>query len=235
VKSGFRILPPLVTLLLLAAIVATRPGTRGPPPGTDAYHERIRALAGRMPHRIGGWVGIDREVEKVAIALLQPNVIVSRRFRHNETGHTASFLLVHCRDSRDLDGHCPPVCHEAHGWVLEARQPCSWTVRDLKLDGMRYEFSKERIDGTEVLIVDSLLLLPDGTMARDVKAVSRVAQDQRLRHLGAAQVQIVYRSTMSVREREECFQALIDVNLDLIKALILGIPPGMAPVREFEK
>ena len=40
---------------------------------------------------------------------------------------------------------------------------------------------------------------------------------------------------MSTRAREACFQTLVDVNLDLIKALLRGIRPGLAPVQEFEK
>ena len=57
-----------------------------------------------------------------------------------------SFLLVQCRDARDLQGHWPPVCYRGQGWVQSAALPRSWEVQDLQVEGMQYDFLCDRLD-----------------------------------------------------------------------------------------
>lgn len=215
-----RVAPIAATLALLGGLVLTRHDARSVPAEADAHHASIRALVAGVPYRIGSWVGVDREVSKGAERMLRPNVILNRCYRNLETGQTVSLLLVHCRDSRDLLGHWPKNCFPSQGWTMRSEMERSWDVHGRRLTGKRYEFVKDCVDRPAGCVVDNLLLVPDGTMAFDMDAVSRAAQDQHLRHFGAAQVQVTYETSMPDRAREMSFEVIVGENLELIGALL---------------
>src|SRR6185437_11848693 len=94
--------------LLLCLAAAYRGHYQVAPAGMAEYHQRIRAAAEALPMNIGSWRGQDAPVTAGAVALLHPNVIVSRRYLDPASGRAVNFLLVQCTDARDILGHYPP-------------------------------------------------------------------------------------------------------------------------------
>jgi hypothetical protein len=200
------VLPWLCTGALLLGIGADRLLLRRPAADATAYHQRVRQAAEGLPLVCGGWLGTDVPVPQGAVTLLKPNVIVSRRYEEIGTGRTATVLLVHCQDARDILGHYPPACYRGQGWTLESATPMDWSRDGRVINGTRYSFTTpQRVSMT----IDNFMLLPDGRTARDMNDVERVAQDQRQKHFGAGQVQLLYRSEMSDADRAEIFQTFV--------------------------
>ena len=84
----------------------------------QARNAEVLTAIDAAPYRIGQWIGEDVAVPPAALEILQTNAILSRRFRHLTSGINANLLVVHCSDARDMQGHYPPVCYPANGWIL---------------------------------------------------------------------------------------------------------------------
>ena len=71
--------------LLLAGAGVHRYAVMRRPAGVEEYHRRVREAAAAIPRHIDGWVGEDTPVPAQAIRVLDPNVIISRRYLNVET------------------------------------------------------------------------------------------------------------------------------------------------------
>lgn len=209
----------LATLVLFAAIgveVRSRDGSVS----TTARHERIREIAkSSIPYSAGDWLGRDVPEARAAVALLRPNVLISRAYKNLRTGETASLLFVHCSDARDLIGHYPPVCYPAHGRSLESSETRDWTVGETTIRGMRYRFAGTSAVNSGESVVDNFMVLPAGGFGRDMDSVNAVAGDARLRHFGAAEVQVVTDGTMTDVRRDEVLRTLVEPSVSLLEAV----------------
>lgn len=206
----------------LLAVVGVETRSRAPSDAAE-HHERVRRAAGStIPYSVGDWISADVAAAPAAVALLRPNVLVSRAYENLKTGETASLLFVQCSDARDLIGHYPPNCYPAHGWTLESASPRDWTVAGSTIGGMRYRFGGRDGGAESSTVVDNFMVLPTGDVGRDMDAVDRVASSARLRRLGAAEVQVVTEGKMTEERRDEVFRALVAPAAPLIACVAEG-------------
>jgi len=215
-------LAPAFVIALLFGIAAEKNWFHLPGENPEPYHERVRLVADQTPYQIGDWVGTDVEVPQGAVNLLRPNVLLSRRFRNLRTGQHVSMLLVQCEDARDLLGHYPPVCYPASGWTMRSAKSKDWSIGGLMIHGMEYEFSRSGLERSSRMLIDNFMLLPDGTVARDMDSIHSVAQDNRRKNYGAAQIQVVFDVSTSSVERDKIFQTFIKANMAIIETIVSG-------------
>lgn len=213
-----------VSLALLGGLAAES-SLRPQADAAEPYHERIKALAAQAPMQIGDWVGADHRPPAEAIRLLKPNVILCRQYVNVRTGRSVQFLLVHCKDARDIHGHYPPVCYPGHGMKLRSAVEADWNVEQTRIVGKQYEFAEQRL-GTGGKLVENFLIVP-GHYVRDMDAVGERAGDYTQRFFGAAQVQVVFDDPRrwDQQQRREIFQTLIGAYLPLIEAIRNGAQP----------
>jgi hypothetical protein len=213
-----------VAFALLGGVVLDRQLLHVPSGNADAYHLRVRTAAAAMPVHVGNWFGQDVPVLPGAVALLRPNVVMERRYRNVATGQEASFLLVQCRDARDLIGHYPPICYKANGYQMLSCEPDARKIQTLPLNGTTYEFSSAKLAMKGAMKVFDLMILPNGQTAPDMNGVYSIARDRRQRHFGAAQIQILTDSAMSEEDRTKVIQTLLAVAQPVIEAIRAGVP-----------
>jgi hypothetical protein len=214
----------ITAVLLLGAMAAQRYQTLRRPVDVSQYHARIREAATKVPTRIEGWVGSDIPVPVQATTLLQPNVILSRRYLNLESGKTAGVLLVHCSDAHDMAGHFPLRCYPAQGWKLQRSTPHEWQVGPYTVPGMEYQFSKvaqvgER-GGGENLIVCNFLMRPGGLLLRNMDEMTRSIRGAGGQAAGAAQVQVYFGSDITEEDRKRAFITLMNGYKPLLDAIL---------------
>jgi hypothetical protein len=215
--------PPALTLFLLGVAFADKVLFHLPPSDAAPYHARVRQAAAGLPYHIGPWLGTDTPVPPAAVAMLRPNLILSRQYQDVRTGRTASLLIVQCEDARDLLGHYPPTCYRAQGWSRRGTIATERQVDGEAIPITDYTFTSTRIDRTNELRIDNFMVLPDGPMCRDMDAVATVAQDYRRKFFGAAQIQIITDTQWSDSERDELFRQLIRAAGPLLREMRSGV------------
>ena len=216
---------PVVSFALLLAILLTRGAGAQAPPGADAYHEEVAAAIERIPYKVGEWVGRDVEVPPAAQQLLRPNKLMQRRYENIVTGRTMNVLIVHCRDSRDLVGHFPPVCYPANGWSAQGVQDSSFSLASGTFPARVYRFNRI-VDGVEQrLRVFSFFVVPSGEaeIASDYDALNAASRSRRLTGLGAAQLQLIGGEGFTESER----RAVIDEFIRALEPVIRLIGQGV--------
>lgn len=217
-KSKFKPVSLLFAVALLAGL-AVETHSRPKPEEAEPYHAQIRDAEDDLPMNFGDWRGEDVAVTPAAIKLLHPNVIYNRRFHNIKTGRRVSVLLVHCKDARDIYGHYPPICYPSQGREERSAEEFERTVDGQLLRGTQYQFAgKSR--GSGELIVDNLIVMPDGRIAPDMKDVRKQAWDYVRRFYGAAQVQVVFSDpNLTGREREQIFEEMARAHMPVIKTI----------------
>ncbi len=199
---------PVAAAVILTALLAVGGIDAKTPEGVQEYHAAVRMAVDRIPYRIGPWVAQDVETPPAAVKLLKPNTLMQRRYTDPATGESFNLLLVHCGDMRDMQGHYPPICYPAHGWThLESRMTYFDVGAD-RLPARSYRFEREVQGSQQRMAVVGFFILPDGTLAADIKDLNRRATNRSLSGLGAAQVQLVVDEAMPVERRREILEQL---------------------------
>jgi len=239
-QLAFTVTPPLLTLGLLAGIVAEK-RTHLKPQDVEPYHARAKAAVEQVPYTIGTWSSRDEEIPTAAQKLLQPNAILYRTYVDGATdvdgGRTAaareersaSLLIVQCQRTGDMVGHYPPICYRAYGMTQDEKhcRPRDWSVNGTAIPGYEYQFTEVLFQGqTRRTTVYNFFIVPGRGIVRDMKDVERAAEDYQQRHYGAAQFQVVFHgpgsSDEARAERDEVFATLMGPNIRLIETLISG-------------
>jgi hypothetical protein len=213
---------PILTFAVLAALIVDDFFIRPKVALAEAYHDYVRATVESLPEVFDGWLGKDVPIPRAAIAILHPNVILSRSYRNITTGEEVTFLLVQVKDARDILGHYPPVCYPAEGWSLVSKADESWADATKPLDGEEYSFERDRLSGSQTLTVDNFLLLPDGTRCRDMKQIVSASQSRLHKLFGAAQVQVVFQNTLTPQRRTEIVEEFIRFSRPALDAIGTG-------------
>ncbi|MEO6435287.1 MAG: hypothetical protein ABIP55_05945 [Tepidisphaeraceae bacterium] len=238
-QLAFTLTPPVLACGLLAGIVAEQ-RRHLQPPDVEPYHARAREAVKKVPYFIGTWTGHDEEITIAAQKLLRPNAILSRKYvdhaapqaRPGEArsgdGRAASLLIVQCLDSRDMVGHYPPICYQAHGMTPDQNHsgPRDWSVNGMTIPGYEYQFTEVYQGQTLLTTVYNFLIVPGKGIVRDMKGIEQAAEDYQQRYYGAAQFQVVFHGQASAEgsreERDEVFATLMGPNLKLIETLTSG-------------
>lgn len=222
-NTAGRLLAPALTLVVLGGLVAEQLSYAAPE-DADAYHQQVREAVERIPYEIGDWSGTDVDVPPAAVKLLDPNALCSRRYENPKTHQSVNLLIVHCRDARDMGGHYPPVCYPAHGWVLRQTREVLWEVNPRMLvPAAEYEFSMWLPSRSRTTWVVNVLVLPDGTMTRDMSPVRSAAADYRTHFFGAGQIQLAFGERIRASERERIFKTFISAIEPVIEAIRRGV------------
>lgn len=216
---------PVVSFALLVVILLTRGAGAQAPPGAEAYHEEVAAAIERIPYKIGDWVGTDVEAPPAAQQLLRPNKLMQRRYENIVTGRTMSVLIVHCKDSRDMVGHFPPVCYPSNGWSAQGAQEASFALASGTFPARVYRFNRI-VEGVEQrLRVFSFFVVPAGEaeIASDYDALNAASRDRRLTGLGAAQVQLIGGEGFTEAERRAVIDEFIQALTPVIRLIGEGV------------
>jgi hypothetical protein len=209
----------LVSLILIGGVAAQR--MLGPTRAdAEPYLQRIRAAAEATPMSLGDWQGTEQPVPPAAVAMLRPNVLMSRAYTDVTGGRSASWLFVHCSDARDLGGHYPPICYVNSGWVLSSSEVRELKVNDWTVHATEYSFTTQPFRGRQSLTVIDTMAMPDGAFHADIDSVRAAAAGLTRRYWGASQIQVVMDSTMPRHLRDEIAVSLIAAHADVIKAVL---------------
>jgi hypothetical protein len=212
----------IVTSLALAGLLADKLLFHTPPVDAAGYHERVRGAAATVPLHIGSWLGVDTPVPTAAVEMLNPNVVISRRYEDLRTHQSISFLLVQVSDVRDILGHYPPYCYPARGSPEMSREAKTWDLGGLKINGTTYSFASHRLATRAETIVDHVVILPNVNTYSDMNEATNAAQHHRRKFFGAAHIQLVYDDSVSSSEREEIFKSFFAANRTLIDQIRTG-------------
>jgi hypothetical protein len=193
------------------------------PDDAGPYHARVREAQASMPAKIADWTGEETALPPAAMKMLRPNVAVCKQYKNMLTGRRAMFLLVQVADARDLLSHYPPVCYAVQGYRNVKAKQKDWQVGDLEVQGMEYEFEFRTFEKSESKHIANFMIMPDGTIQRDMEAIEAQASDLRKRFYGAAQVQIVVDTNYPAEEREQIFRDLVGGNRQVIDAIRSGV------------
>jgi hypothetical protein len=207
-KMSRNLLIPILAALLIGGIAGDA-WTMRKPDRADAYHARIKRVADAIPMRMNSWLGEDVPIEAEAVALLKPNVVISRRFVDSVSGLGARFLLVQCADARDMVAHYPPICYAARGWNSISSQPRDWLVKGLNVTGMEYRFESPSIGESRSVVIADFMIMPDGRIMRNMGAIEKASVDISLRFLGAAQIQVSFDPSVPRETRDAAIVSLL--------------------------
>lgn len=215
----------VLSCALLSCLAAYRVKFQLRPQAADAYQLRVQQAAAQMPMEIGSWVGRDVPVTAGAVALLHPNVIISRQYTDLLSGRSVGFLLVQCSDARDMIGHYPPVCYVMHGWTGLSAQDQEWNIPGMNISGVEYEYSKMHEEQSSHISVCDFMLLPDGKTCGDMDTVSGSAKKYRTRYFGAAQIQLECDVSIPKSERDEIFKVILQAAKPILNSIGTGVTP----------
>ena len=216
------ILPAAATAVLLCGLWVQK--LQYPKQGdADDYHRIVKVAIDAIPLDVDDWAGKDDNVPRTAIALLRPNAILSRRYVHRHTRQRVNFLIVQCRDARDMIGHYPPVCYPANGWTQKKRVELEWNVDGMRFEGTSYEFYKAFPTSSKTMYVTNVILLPDGNMPREMDAVRALAADYRKHFFGAAQIQMNFGGETSSDQRYDILETFLRTIADAFNKIRSGV------------
>ena len=190
---------------------------------TDGYHAQVREVAKDLPREIGPWKSIDTELPDAAVALLRPNVLISRRYIEDKTERAFALLIVQCADARDMEGHYPPNCYPAAGWARLRNKTVPLEIGSLNATSVDYRFERGLQDGSETISVVNLIVVPKEGFVTSMSNIRRLGGTVSDRYYGAAQVQFVFDGQWEEDERHAVveqvggsFEPLISVIMDKI-------------------
>jgi hypothetical protein len=211
---------PLATIALLAGMTAADK-LRIDPREADAFHTRAAAAISSVPKMLGNWyAGKDIRMPEDAQGLLKPNGYLDRLYLNLSTGARVEMLFVQCRDTRDMQGHYPPVCYPSHGCKMNiAGDAQTWKAADLSIPGTEYTVA---FPTGERRIIRNFFVLPSGKIVPNMESVNAAAKDYRELVFGVTQIQLLFDATLSLDKRDAIFAELIGPNENLIQTLRHG-------------
>lgn len=219
-KSILNFWSPVLCLLVLGGLIGVS-WSRPQPEDAEPYHQRIRSYEQFYPvTRVANWTSDAVPVPAQAQALLKPNVVISRKFRNTHDGRFVNFLLVQCRDGRDMAGHFPKNCYPGNGWKLKEEQARTWHIEGDAITGMEYEFTISNVMNTQNrLMVYNFFIMGDGRYLPDMVVFNRASQSYATRYLGGSQVQMVFWGEWTQQDRDEVFEELLTPYMPLIRVI----------------
>lgn len=220
---SFRLPPylaPVCTVVLLSAVFA-HSLTLPTPDDAAGYHQRVMEASSGMPMSFGGWTARELPMESGSLELLRPNVAIRLELSHPDYALPMEFLIVQCRDARDLAGHYPPKCYpQVNGYVSRAAEPRNWDSDGISVTGTEYRFAVNDLPGAPERYVLHFMMLPDGRIVREIGAIYEAGADYLRRHHGAAQCQLFIRDSQLTRaQRDRAMTDVLTAYADLIRAI----------------
>lgn len=213
---------PLISLLLLLCIWIERQAFHLPEGDSTAYHASVRAIAGRLPWRIGDWEGTKVDTPPAAVSMLKPNIVLGRLFRNRVTREHTTLMIIQCEDARDMGGHYPPVCYPAHGWTQREATTKEILVKGIPIPVTAYRFTRESIEEYSEIQIYNFFVRPDGSIESGREGVGQAAANPRMKHFGAGQVQMMFSPSMSEERMDEVFREIISDALPVLNAIRRG-------------
>ncbi|MFN0132410.1 MAG: exosortase-associated EpsI family protein [Phycisphaerales bacterium] len=186
----------------------------------DDFHAAVAAAVKAIPDQFDDWVGSDQRLPEAAIKLLRPNALFARGYVNVATRRSASVVLVHCRDVRDMTGHYPPNCYPANGWTVAAPvREREWTLWGRQVPIAEYRFARTDSTQTRSAVVYDFFVLPTAGVLTGMERVYKATGDHRARPYGAAQVQVLVDDSIPEPEREEIVRDLLEHLGEVVKVL----------------
>lgn len=206
----FNTLAKVLAVLLLVAVLVERMGY-ATAQDAEPFHESVKAAVEHVPSSFGTWKGSPVAVPAPARKLLRPSVMLAREYTDLARDVSATLVIVHCPDTRDLAGHYPLRCYPAIGWA-KVGEPTdiSVTVAGTSIPLRRYEFVKHSLDLETRQVVFGTFLIPGVGAVPSMEAVYERAADYRARLYGATQVQIVLGDGFPVGEESRVVMELLE-------------------------
>lgn len=201
-----RMLPAVLTALILAAMSAYTLASFRPGDGGEAYFGAVREAIDALPEQIGGYYSENRTPQQAAQQLLRPNRIVQRLYHNPAEQSSFSLLVVHCKDVRDMQGHYPPNCYPNAGWSIDAV-----TEEQIERESggpipiTRYVVSRGEGAERMIRVIANTFIVPraDSPLGPDDRVLDEVTKTRWSSGLGAAQVQITTDANMDEATRAE--------------------------------
>lgn len=188
----------------------------------EGYHAAVREASEEIPRAVGAWQATDIEVPDAAVALLRPNVVLGRRYRNSQTGRTFELVFVQCLDARDMEGHFPPNCYPAAGWLAKGARTLSVDIGGIDAAGMTYQFARETGRRSTTLWVSNLMMVPSGEFSTTMAQIRRQAGTVRQRFFGAAQIQFVFEGRWSEEERQRAIAEVGPTFAPVLRIFLAG-------------
>lgn len=187
---------------------------------TEGYHAQVREVAKDLPREIGPWKSIDTELPEAAVALLRPNVLISRRYIEDKTERSFALLIVQCADARDMEGHYPPNCYPSAGWASKRSKAVSLEIGSLEATSMDYRFERGLPDGKETISVVNLIVVPKQGFVTSMGSIRQLSGTVSDRYYGAAQVQFVFDGQWDEDQRLAVVEQVGDTFEPLIRVIM---------------
>jgi hypothetical protein len=193
---------PLIVAIALVAMMTLEVGRRPNAADAHPFHVAAAAAINALPLQFDNWQGTDVPIPAAAQALLKPNAILSRQYVDKVTGEQVSVSLVQCADTRDMQGHYPPICYPGVGWVerSDARRVEEVQIGSRVIRAVRYEFVRQTFDQDRVLIIYNFFAIPAKGFPTDMDEIRQVASDYTCRAFGAAQIQVAMNRGLGLAE-----------------------------------
>jgi len=217
-----KLIAPVLSLALLAAVAVDQGFRHQVPSGAGTYHAIVREAAKTIPYQLGNWVGVDSEISRGALQILDAHVALSRSYRQVGTNRAGTLLIVQCADARSLLGHYPPVCYPSQGWSQVSARPHDIEIDGVSLRATEYIFAYETLAQFTRLAVLHFTVLPDGRTAPDMEPLERVARERKTKFLGGASLQFVSDASLSEQDRDEVYSLLYQAAKAWIDAVQSG-------------
>ena len=214
-----------VAIIFLAAIAIHRYAIDHGSGGVERYRAEIREAAVRIPRHFGSWVGEEVPVPVQAMAVLKPNVLISRRYTNIETGVVAGLMLVHCGNAHHMAGHFPLRCYPAVGWELRSSAHRDWSAAGLRIGGSEYQFHLDSLAGRgeQSIVVINCLLCANGRVLRDMDGMNKAIAGASGAASGAGQVQVYFDASVPQPQRDAAVEAILGGCKPILTAILASL------------
>lgn len=206
----FNTIAKILAVLLLAGVLLERLGY-ATAQDVEPFHAQVQAAVEKVPPAFNTWKGTPVPIPAPARKLLKPGTMLAREYTDIARGLSATLVIIHCPDTRDLAGHYPDRCYPAIGWgrVGEATDT-SVVVAGTTIPLRRYEFVKHSLELETRQVVYGTFLIPGSGVAPSMEAVYERAADYRTRLYGATQIQIIFSDGFPAHEEQRVVTDFLD-------------------------